>query len=113
MWADIAASKRFCRTWRTRLKRLGLRAMADLQVLGDGASWIWKSADRVLNGCGQTLDIYHACEHVADAGKRLFGEGTAAAAPCSWRRAGTGFAGSSARSTPARIPHRGARCWDR
>jgi len=79
MWADIAASKRFCRNWRTRLKRLGLRAMADLQVLGDGASWIWKSADRVLTGCGQTLDIYHACEHVADAGKRLFGEGTAAA----------------------------------
>ena len=79
MWADIAMSKRFCRNWRTRLKRLGLREMADLNVLGDGASWIWKSADQALTGCRQTLDIYHACEHVADAGKRLFGEGTPAA----------------------------------
>jgi hypothetical protein len=79
MWADIAASKRFRRNWRPRLKRLGLGAMADLHVLGDGASWIWKSANRALTGCGQTLDIYHACEHVAVAGKKLFGEGTAAA----------------------------------
>jgi hypothetical protein len=79
MWADIAASKRFRRTWRVRLKRLGLGAMADLHVLGDGASWIWKSADRALTGCRQTLDIYHACEHIADAGKQLFGEGTSAA----------------------------------
>jgi hypothetical protein len=79
MWADIAASKRFRRTWRPRLKRLGLGAMADLHVLGDGASWIWKSADRALTGCRQTLDIYHACEHIADAGKQLFGEGTSAA----------------------------------
>src|SRR5205823_5142577 len=46
-WADIAASKRFRRNWRPRLKRLGLGAMANLQVLGDGASWVWKSADRV------------------------------------------------------------------
>jgi hypothetical protein len=79
MWADIAASKRFRRTWRPRLKRLGLGATADLHVLGDGASWIWKSANRALTGCRQTLDVYHACEHIADAGKRLFGEETPAA----------------------------------
>lgn len=76
MWADIAKSKRFRRNWRSRLKRLGLRAMADLHVLGDGASWIWKSADRALTGCRQTLDIYHACEHIADAGKSLYGKET-------------------------------------
>jgi hypothetical protein len=79
MWADIAPSKRFRRPWRSRLKRLGLGAMADLHVLGDGASWIWKSADRALTGCRQTLDIYHACEHIAEAGKQLFGKGTPAA----------------------------------
>jgi hypothetical protein len=27
-------------------------------------------------GVHQTLDIYHACEHIARAGKTLFGEGT-------------------------------------
>jgi hypothetical protein len=79
MWAEIAASKHFRRNWRPRLKRLGLGAMANLHVLGDGASWIWKSADRALSGCGQTLDIYHACERIADAGKTLFGEETPAA----------------------------------
>ena len=80
MWADIAASKPFRRHWRPRLKRLGLDATAKLHVLGDGASWIWKSAGRASSGSQQTLDIYHACEHIADAGKKLHGEGTPAAA---------------------------------
>jgi hypothetical protein len=79
MWADIAPSKRFHRNWKARLKRLGLRAMSDLHVLADGASWIWKSAEDKLRGSHQTLDIYHACEHIADAGKKLYGEGTEAA----------------------------------
>ena len=80
MWADIAPAKRFRRGWKTRLQRLGLKAMADLHVLGDGASWIWKSANRSLTGSHQTLDVYHACEHIADAGKKLFGKDTPAAA---------------------------------
>ncbi len=80
MWADISATKRFRRSWHARLKRLGLPSMARLHVLGDGASWIWKAADRALTGCRQTLDIYHAAQHIAAAGKRLFGEATAEAA---------------------------------
>jgi hypothetical protein len=80
MWADISAARRFRRSWHARLRRLGLPAMARLHVLGDGATWIWKAAGRALTGCRQTLDIYHACEHIAAAGKRLYGEGTAEAA---------------------------------
>jgi hypothetical protein len=79
MWTDITAAKRFRRGWWARLRRLGLPALARLHVLGDGASWIWKSADRALTGCRQTLDICHAAEHIAAAGQRLFGKGTAAA----------------------------------
>jgi hypothetical protein len=79
MWADITAVKRFRRSWSARLRRLGLPAMAELHVLGDGASWIWKAADRALTGCRQTLDIYHAGQHIAAAGKRLYGKGTAEA----------------------------------
>jgi hypothetical protein len=79
MWADISAAKRFRRSWWARLRRLGLPAMARLHVLGDGASWIWKAAGRALTGCRQTLDIYHASQHIAAAGKRLYGEGTARA----------------------------------
>lgn len=33
-----------------------------------------------MTGCRQTLDIYDACEHIADAGEKLFGEETAEAA---------------------------------
>jgi hypothetical protein len=80
MWADISAAERFRRSWWARLRGLGLPAMAELHVLGDGASWIWKSAGRALTGCRQTLDIYHASQQIAAAGKRLFGEGTAEAA---------------------------------
>src|SRR3954451_4408045 len=80
MWADNSAAGRFRRSWRAWLRRLGLPAMARLHVLGDGASWIWKAVGRALTGCRQTLDIYHACEHIAAAGKRLYGEGTAEAA---------------------------------
>lgn len=76
MWADIAPVKQFRRGWRPRLRRLGLGPMARLHVLGDGASWIWKAADRTLTGCRQTLDVFHACEHIAGAGQKLFGEGT-------------------------------------
>lgn len=76
MWADITTAKRFRCSWHARLKRLGLPAPACLHVLGDGASWIWKAANRALSGCRQTLDIYHASQHIADAGKQLFGEGT-------------------------------------
>ena len=79
MWADISAARRFRRSWHARLRRLGLPAMARLHVLGDGASWIWKAAGRALTGCRQTLDIYHASQHIAAAGKRLYGEGTAEA----------------------------------
>jgi len=79
MWADIAASRRSRRSWHARLVRLGLPAMARLHVLGDGASWIWKAAGRALTGCRQTLDIDHASQQIAAAGKRLFGEGTAEA----------------------------------
>lgn len=50
--------------------------MARLHVLGDGASWIWKAAGRALSGCRQTLDIYHASQHIAAAGQRLYGEET-------------------------------------
>ena len=78
-WARVAPVQRFRPTWRPWLRRLGVTAGAEVQVLADGASWIWKAAQRVVSGCRQTLDIYHACQHLAQAGQRLYGEGTAEA----------------------------------
>ena len=78
-FAMIATSKDFRRSWRRRLRQLGVHSCASVHVLADGASWIWKSVQRVLTGCEQTLDFYHACAHLSKAAKGVFGEGTAAA----------------------------------
>lgn len=64
----------FCRSWRPRPKRLGVRAWASVQVLGDGASWIWKSVQRCPTGCRQTLDVYHACERFGQCAEAVFGK---------------------------------------
>lgn len=78
-FAMIATAKVFRRTWRVPLRRLGVRAFAAVHALGDGAGWIWKSVTRVLTGCMQTLDIYHACERLSRCAQRIFGEASAEA----------------------------------
>ncbi|MGE3809484.1 MAG: hypothetical protein AB7K24_32875 [Gemmataceae bacterium] len=77
-WATIASSKKFRRSWRRWSKRLGVGQASELHALADGASWIWKSVERVFTGCAQTLDVFHGCGHLAQAGERLYGEGTEA-----------------------------------
>ena len=79
-FARIATSKVFQRTWGRSLRRLGVTAFATVHTLGDGASWIWKSVNRVLTGGVQTLDIFHANERLSRCAQAIFGEGTAAAA---------------------------------
>jgi hypothetical protein len=78
-WGAIAPSKRFRRRWRRWLRCAGVTQMAEVHVLADGADWIWRSANQVLTGSLQTLDIYHALGHIAQAGQALYGEGSAAA----------------------------------
>jgi hypothetical protein len=77
-FAMIATAQTFRRSWRPRLKRLGVTAFASVHALGDGAGWIWKSVQRSLTGCTQTLDFFHAGEHLHRAAERLFGPDTAA-----------------------------------
>ncbi len=67
-FAMIAASKVFRRSWGPSLRHLGATAFAAVQARGDGASWIWKSVERVLPGCTQTLDIYRASERLLCSG---------------------------------------------
>lgn len=78
-FAMIATSKTFAKTWRSRLRRLGVTAMASVHVLADGASWIWKAVQRVLTGCMQTLDVFHACQRIHQCAERVFGDQTAEA----------------------------------
>jgi hypothetical protein len=62
--------------WAGRLK---LTDTAAITTLADGAAWIWNAAAEQLAGSGGVLDIYHAAGHIAEAGKKLFGEKAAAA----------------------------------
>ncbi len=78
-FAMVATAQVFRRRWRQRLRQLGVVSFAAVHVLADGARWIWKAVQRALTGCVQTLDIYHACEHLSVGAKGVFGEGTAAA----------------------------------
>lgn len=75
-FAMIATTKVFRKSWRSRLRRLGVTCMASVHALGDGASWIWKAVERCLTGCTQTLDFYHACEHLNKCAEKIHGEGT-------------------------------------
>ena len=78
-FARIETIGDFAPRWSEWAARLGLDDPTEIAVLGDGAEWIWNAATREFPGCTQVLDIYHAAEHVGDAAKRLFGEGTTAA----------------------------------
>jgi len=65
---------------RAQAARLGLAEASALTVLGDGGEWIWQLAEAQFAGASGLLDIYHACEHLSAAGKRVWGEGTGGAA---------------------------------
>jgi hypothetical protein len=55
-----------------------VRCLAAVHALADGAGWIWKAVQRALSGCVQTLDFFHACQHINRCAERIFGEGTSA-----------------------------------
>ena len=71
---DVGASEWRCRAEATRL---GLTDPTHLSALGDGAEWIWNLATRQFAGAAQVLDVYHAVEHLASAGRAALGEGPA------------------------------------
>lgn len=76
--AAIEEAARFGDRCGVEAQRLGLTTPSDLNVLGDGADWIWNLAQHQFPGAAENLDIYHAAEHLAEAARRVFGEGTAA-----------------------------------
>jgi hypothetical protein len=79
LFGGIQPAEQFGPRIRRWAGRLGIRDPAAVTVLGDGAEWIWNQADRQLPGSGGLLDIYHAGEHLADAARVLYGEGSAEA----------------------------------
>jgi hypothetical protein len=78
-FAAIETIDDFAPRWGEWADRLGIEDRSKITVLGDGAEWIWNASSRQFPGCTQVLDIYHGAEHIADAARRRFGEGTATA----------------------------------
>jgi len=56
--------------------RYGLREAKEVVYLGDGAGWVRTVHDVHFNRAVFIVDWYHACQHIWDCGKALFGEGT-------------------------------------
>lgn len=79
-YATVADSETFSARWAPQAQALGLEPAGAMTVLGDGAEWIWNAATTQFPAATQILDIFHACEYLASAGRALFGteDGSAA-----------------------------------
>jgi len=59
--------------------RRGLRQAQKVVVLGDGGPWIWGIAAQCFPWATETVDLYHAREHLANLGKVVYGPTSAEA----------------------------------
>lgn len=69
----IELAEEFGRRIYTEAVRRGVREAIEVVVMGDGALWIWNIAEKHFWGAIQIVDQYHALEHLAGAGKAVFG----------------------------------------
>jgi hypothetical protein len=58
----------------TDAQQRGWEQATDTQVVGDGAVWIWNLAAEHFYDSQQTVDWYHATEHLFTAAQLLYGE---------------------------------------
>jgi hypothetical protein len=75
------ADEFFPRVWVEMCRRGVNRPRTKCVFLGDGAKWIWDRVGDLVPATAVAvfvLDFFHACEHVSDICKELYGEGTEA-----------------------------------
>ena len=77
--AAVEESSEFAKRVRAEADRLNATLAEAATVLGDGAEWIWNLADEVFPQASGVRDVCHALEHVSDAVKAVWGDGTDAA----------------------------------
>lgn len=95
--AAVEDRQAFGRRVESEALRLGVPLGPGLDVLGDGAGWIWDLAEDHFHGATQVLDFWHAAEWLAKAGRAALGDGPAAAAWLAKAKhllAGDGYAGA-------------------
>jgi hypothetical protein len=72
------ADEFFRRVWVEMIRRCREPTRMRIVFLADGAEWIWDRIPTIANADSLCiLDFYHACEHLAELCKDLYGEGTA------------------------------------
>ncbi len=77
--AHLGGPEQFGRQiWAEARQRKWLEAQ-DNQVIGDGATWIWNLASEHFYTSHQLVDWFHACQHLAEVARSLYGEGSAKA----------------------------------
>ena len=81
-WAFAAVQEcdAFSADWGPRRPGLGLLETAELSVIADGAAWIWCAAAAQFPGSQGLIDIYHACQYLADVARVAFAADADAAA---------------------------------
>lgn len=69
-------------SWKRLSRRMNLAAEPVVNVLADGAKWIWdQAAKRLPRHNGKwCVDVYHVSQHLHQCGRELLGEGKAARA---------------------------------
>lgn len=73
--ARIEPAETFGWKWWLLAAECGLRQAEQVVVIGDGAAWIWKLAERFFGRAVQILDWYHAVEHLWECSEQLYGPG--------------------------------------
>lgn len=78
----IADAGRVGATWARLSRRMGLKAEPVVNVMADGAKWIWdQAAKRLPKHNGRwCVDVYHVSQHLHQCGRDLLGQGPAARA---------------------------------
>jgi hypothetical protein len=68
--------------WKRLSRRMNLKAEPAVNVIADGAKWIWDQAAKRLpkQNSQWCVDVYHVSQHLHQCGRDLLGEGPAARA---------------------------------
>jgi len=77
--AHLGGPERFGRLLWKEAQHRGWEHATDTQVVGDGAAWIWNLSDLHLAPNQQTVDWYHATEHLHTAAQLAYPNESAAA----------------------------------
>jgi hypothetical protein len=69
----VETTEKFGRRIYAEAVRRGTRDAKEVVLIGDAATWIWNVAAKHFPGAIQIVDLYHALEHLSDAGKAAYG----------------------------------------